>query len=68
VAFYNIAGVYALLGRPGEALAALERDLELGDIEADYLRADPWFTELRTDRRFIAVLDEMRRRRSKMRR
>lgn len=66
VAYYNLAGVYALMGRRREALEALERDLELGDVDADYLAADPWFTDLRTDPRFVAILDEMRRRREKV--
>jgi tetratricopeptide (TPR) repeat protein len=65
VAFYNLAGVLAPLGRHGEALAALEKDLELGDVAADYLRADPWFTDLRTDPRFLAILDAMKRKQKK---
>jgi tetratricopeptide (TPR) repeat protein len=61
VAHYNLAGVYALLGRPGEALAALERDVALGDTDGAYLAADPWFAALRGDPRFQRLLRRMER-------
>ncbi len=59
--FYNLAGVYALLGRTEEALQALEKDLALGDIDHAYLAADAWFVSLRGDPRFKALLDRMRK-------
>ncbi|MBP7149321.1 MAG: protein kinase [Acidobacteria bacterium] len=60
-AFYNLAGAYALAGRPDEALGALARDVELGDTDAAYLAADPWFAGLRQDARFRDLLERMRR-------
>jgi tetratricopeptide (TPR) repeat protein len=60
VGFYNLAGVYALLGRADEALEALDRDVALGDLDHEYLAADPWFTALRRDPRFTAILRRMR--------
>ena len=62
VVFYNLAGVYGLLGRDDEALAALERDLALGDRDWEYLAADPWFERLRAHPRFAAIVAEMKRR------
>ena len=61
VAYYNLAGVYSLLGRRGEALAALQRDLELGDNDWQYLNKDPWFDGLRADPQFLAILQAMKR-------
>jgi len=57
---YNLAGVYALLNRPDEALLALERDFELGDYDYEYLLADPWFQSIREDPRFVALVERMR--------
>ena len=59
-AYYNIAAVHALSGRPDEAFAALERDVDLGDSDDRYLETDPWFESLRGDRRFGELLDRMR--------
>jgi tetratricopeptide (TPR) repeat protein len=60
VPFYNLAGAYALLGRDDEALAALERDFELGDRDWEYLAGDRWFESLRGDERFEGLLERMR--------
>jgi tetratricopeptide (TPR) repeat protein len=57
---YNLAGVYALLGRPDEALASLRKDLELGDTDYQYLASDKWFASLQGDLRFKALLEEMK--------
>jgi tetratricopeptide (TPR) repeat protein len=59
--FYNLAGAHALIGQGGEALAALTRDLELGDKDWEYLLADPWFESLRSDPRFASVVARMKR-------
>ncbi len=59
VAHYNLAGAYALLGRREEALAELERDVALGDRDAAYLAADPWFGALRDESRFAALVARM---------
>jgi serine/threonine protein kinase/Flp pilus assembly protein TadD len=60
VSFYNLAGVYALLGRADDAFDALEKDLELGDKDHAYLETDPWFQSLRNDPRFAELLGRMR--------
>jgi tetratricopeptide (TPR) repeat protein len=57
---YNLAGVYALLGRRDEALGALERDFDLGDRDFQYLSSDRWFGALRGDPRFVALIRKMR--------
>jgi len=59
--FYNLAGVHALSGRQPEALAALERDFELGDRDWQYLSGDPWFDSLRADPRFGAIVERMQK-------
>jgi tetratricopeptide (TPR) repeat protein len=58
--YYNLAGVLALLGRHDAALAALERDLELGDGDWEYLQSDAWFESLREDPRFADLLIRMK--------
>jgi len=57
---YNLAGVYALLGRPEDALASLRKDLELGDTDDQYLASDKWFASLHGDPRFGALLEKMK--------
>ncbi|HKB07931.1 MAG TPA: hypothetical protein VKF61_06625 [Candidatus Polarisedimenticolia bacterium] len=61
IGFYNLAGAHALLGRNDEALAALTRDLELGDSDWQYLQSDPWFERLHSDRRFMAIVAKMKK-------
>jgi tetratricopeptide (TPR) repeat protein len=56
---YNLAGVYALLGRTEDALRELDRDFELGDRDHAYLSSDKWFVSLREDPRFVALLRRM---------
>jgi tetratricopeptide (TPR) repeat protein len=58
--YYNLAGVYALLGQPQAALQALEKDFALGDRDSGYLEADAWFASLRDDPRFRDLLERMR--------
>jgi len=59
-AHYNLAAVHALSGRPDEALAALRKDVELGDHDWEYLETDPWFASLRSDARFRDLVERMR--------
>ncbi len=59
--FYNLAGAHALMGQNDDALAALARDAELGDTDWEYLQGDPWFERLRSDPRFVAILESMKR-------
>lgn len=58
---YNLAAVHALAGDRGKALAALGRDVDLGDRDAGYLASDPWFESLRSDAGFKAILSRMRK-------
>jgi tetratricopeptide (TPR) repeat protein len=58
---YNLAGAYALSGDAPSAFAALSKDVALGDADWEYLEAEPWFTTLRKDPRFTAIVAEMKR-------
>jgi len=59
IAHYNLAGAYALSGRPADALAELKRDVELGDNDHAALRADAWFTHLHDNAGFRALIRKM---------
>ncbi|HET6373874.1 MAG TPA: tetratricopeptide repeat protein, partial [Candidatus Polarisedimenticolia bacterium] len=59
-AHYNLAGVHALRGDREAALASLEKDIELGDTDHEYLAADKWFASLHADRRFKTLLEKMK--------
>jgi serine/threonine protein kinase/Flp pilus assembly protein TadD len=61
VAFYNLAGVYALSGKSDDALRCLEKDIALGDRDWSYLASDHWFASLRRDPRFTALLERMKK-------
>jgi tetratricopeptide (TPR) repeat protein len=58
---YRQAATWAQLGNRREALAALERAVELGWEYADDTAADPAFAAYRNDERFQALLERMRR-------
>jgi hypothetical protein len=58
--FYNLAAVYALLGRRDDAFRALDKDFELGDRDHEYLAADGWFQSLRGAPRFKALIRKMK--------
>lgn len=51
-AHYNLACSLALLGRPDEALDALERAVELGYDDAEFLQEDDDLASLRGEERF----------------
>jgi tetratricopeptide (TPR) repeat protein len=57
---YNMALLHMQLGDPDSALAALERDVQLGDRDAAYLEQDRAFLAVRGDPRFHALLTRMR--------
>ena len=57
---YHRAWWYSLLGRPDEALAELEVGLETRPYNMVYTAVDPGFAQLRTDSRFLAVVEGMR--------
>ena len=58
--YYNLAAVHARLGQRDEALAALARDVDLGDTDWETLLADAWFETLRVDARFAALIARMK--------
>jgi tetratricopeptide (TPR) repeat protein len=59
---YNLAAFRMLSGDPKGALDSLERDVELGDTDYEYLLEDDTFEPLRGDRRFVALVNRMRAR------
>ncbi|MGD8377795.1 MAG: tetratricopeptide repeat protein, partial [Acidobacteriota bacterium] len=59
-AHYNVAMLRMLQGNEDAALDELERDIELGDDDYEYLEGDPTFEAIRDRPRFRALLDRMR--------
>jgi serine/threonine protein kinase/Flp pilus assembly protein TadD len=59
---YNLAAYYMLSGDPDAALSSLERDVELGDTDYEYLAQDEIFRPLRENPRFKRLVDRMRAR------
>jgi serine/threonine protein kinase/tetratricopeptide (TPR) repeat protein len=55
---YNIGCLHAVGGRPGLALDHLERAMELGMRNRDWLMTDPDLASIREDPRFKALLKE----------
>jgi len=55
---YNIGCFYAAAGKNGLALDHLERSIELGMRNRDWLMTDPDLDSLRDDPRFAALLPE----------
>ena len=55
---YNIGCLYAVAGKRGLALDHLERAMELGMRNRDWLMTDPDLTSLRDDPRFAALFTE----------
>jgi TolB-like protein/Flp pilus assembly protein TadD len=55
---YNIGCFYADAGKPGLALDHLERSIELGMRNRDWLMTDPDLNSIRDDPRFQALLPE----------
>jgi serine/threonine protein kinase/Tfp pilus assembly protein PilF len=60
---YNIGCLYAVGGKPGFALDHLERAIELGMRNRDWLMTDPDLESLRNDPRFLALLPETQQKR-----
>ncbi len=59
-AAYNAARVYARLGDADQALAWLNKALDLGYDQFDYLSLDPSLANLKKDPRFLKLLEERR--------
>ncbi|MBA3342625.1 MAG: protein kinase [Gemmatimonadaceae bacterium] len=56
---YNIGCLYALAGKPALALDHLERAMELGMRNKDWLMTDPDLDSIRDDPRFAALLTDV---------
>src|SRR5258705_5003053 len=59
-AAYNAARVYARLGDADQALTWLNKALDLGYDQFDYLSLDPALVNLKKDPRFLKLLEERR--------
>jgi Flp pilus assembly protein TadD len=59
-AAYNAARVYARLGDTDQALVWLNKALDLGYDQFDYLSLDPSLVSLKKDPRFLKLLEERR--------
>jgi Flp pilus assembly protein TadD len=59
-AAYNAARVYARLGDADQALVWLNKALDLGYDQFDYLSLDPSLVTLKKDPRFLKLLEERR--------
>jgi tetratricopeptide (TPR) repeat protein len=57
--FYNLACSHAVLGQTSEALTALDRAVDLGYHDLDYLRCDPDLSAVRNHPGFPAVLAKL---------
>ena len=57
--WYNLACSYALTRRDGDALAALQRAIDLGYRDLQWLMQDEDLRSLRFDPRFIAILQQL---------
>jgi len=60
---YNLACSYALARRPQAALDALGAAVELGYDDAEHMSQDEDLVSIRSDKRFLCLLDEIRRKR-----
>jgi len=58
VVWYNLACSYALLKRPEDALAALERAITLGYDDVEWLLRDPDLASLRHSPKLRQLLDQ----------
>ena len=59
---YNIASVYALLGQPSRALYWLRQAAETGWPCYPYFERDPNLDRIRSDREFVAFLEDLKSR------
>lgn len=57
---YDRARIYALRGEKKKALEALERSVELGTLDGARIRGEKSFASLRTDKRFLALLEGLK--------
>ncbi|MFW6163579.1 MAG: TPR end-of-group domain-containing protein [Planctomycetota bacterium] len=63
IVHYNLACSYSLLGRVDEALEALEQAIAFGYDDFRYIHEDPDLKRVRSDPRFVALLEAALRKR-----
>ncbi len=63
VVFYNLACSYSLLGQADPAVESMEKALNLGYNDLDFLMSDPDLKNLRRDARLRQLLREHRKKR-----
>lgn len=61
IAHYNLACSLSLLGRLDRAIEVLERAIELGYRDFDYLERDPDLENVRRDARYRALIEARKR-------
>jgi len=60
----QVPEIYAMAGRPQDALDWLDRSVRLGDERAEWLERNPLLASLRAEPRFVQLLDAIRYRRA----
>ena len=60
----QVPEIYAVAGRPRDALDWLDRSVRLGDERAEWLERNPLLASLRSEPRFTQLLDAIRYRRA----
>ena len=58
---YNLACSLSLLGRIGESMTALEQAIDLGFRDVELLTRDPDLKAVRTDPRFLGLVEKVAR-------
>jgi TolB-like protein len=58
--YYNVACAHSILGDTDEAIALLDRAVQHGRGNLEWIEHDPDFDNLRSDPRFDAILDRIR--------
>ena len=56
IVYYNLGCSYSLLGQIGDALAALDRAIELGYRDHEHMEQDDDLSNVREDRRYTRLL------------
>ena len=59
IVHYNLGCSYSLLGRIGDAVAALERAIELGYRDFEHMERDEDLDTVRADRRYTRLLSKL---------
>ncbi len=65
IVHYNLACSFSLLGRVDEAIEALERAVGFGYGDFGYIQRDPDLANVRSDPRFVSLMEGVLRKRPK---